>query len=85
MWENLVGRSLPFWEAFFPQAEEAFHESLTGVTLEDFFFAINHVAPSLIRVEADEATYNLHIIVRFELEQALLIGDLPVSDLPGAW
>jgi carboxypeptidase Taq len=85
MWENLVGRSLPFWKRFFPKLQEAFHESLTGVALEDFFFAINHVAPSLIRVEADEATYNLHIIVRFELEQALLTGDLPVSDLPGAW
>ncbi|MFO0904138.1 MAG: carboxypeptidase M32 [Pirellulales bacterium] len=85
MWENLVGRSLPFWQHFFPQAQAAFPEALADVSLADFHFAINSVSPSLIRVEADEATYNLHIIVRFELEQALLTGDLRVSDLPGAW
>ncbi|MCE9527873.1 MAG: carboxypeptidase M32 [Planctomycetales bacterium] len=84
MWENLVGRSRAFWQYFFPQFKETF-ASARDVSLDDFYFAINGVQPSLIRVEADEATYNLHIIVRFELEQALLSGDLPVDDLPGAW
>jgi carboxypeptidase Taq len=85
MWENLVGRSWPFWQHFFPTAQQAFPEALGDVTLEAFFFAINDVRPSLIRVEADEATYNLHILIRFELEQALLAGDLPVGELPTAW
>jgi carboxypeptidase Taq len=85
MWENLVGRSLPFWRHFYPQAQAAFPDALGGVPLEAFHFAINNVQPSLIRVEADEATYNLHILVRFELEQALVNDDLPIADLPGAW
>jgi carboxypeptidase Taq len=85
MWENLVGRSRAFWQHFFPQWQAAFPASTSGVKLDDFYWAINHVQPSLIRVEADEATYNLHIIIRFELEQALLSGDLAVGDLPGAW
>jgi carboxypeptidase Taq len=85
MWENLVGRSRAFWQHFFPQLQGAFASAVGDVKLDDFFFAINHVAPSLIRVEADEATYNLHIIIRFELEQALLNQDLAVGDLPAAW
>jgi carboxypeptidase Taq len=85
MWENLVGRSHAFWQHFFPQLQAAFPAATSGVKLGDFFWAINHVEPSLIRVEADEATYNLHIIIRFELEQALLSGDLPIADLPAAW
>jgi carboxypeptidase Taq len=85
MWENLVGRSRAFWQHFFPKLQTAFPAAVGETKLDDFYFAINHVAPSLIRVEADEATYNLHIIIRFELEQALLLQDLPVSDLPGAW
>ena len=85
MWENLVGRSRAFWDYFYPQAQQAFPEALANVPLADFYFAINDVRPSLIRVEADEATYNLHIIIRFELEQALLNDDLSVADLPGAW
>jgi carboxypeptidase Taq len=85
MWENLVGRSRAFWEHFYPQAQTAFPEALGATPLDDFYFAINDVRPSLIRVEADEATYNLHILVRFELEQALINDDLPVADLPGAW
>ena len=85
LWENLVGRSRAFWQHFFPALKQAFPAALSGVSLEAFYFAINDVRPSLIRVEADEATYDLHILVRFELEQALLSGDLPVSDLPGAW
>ncbi len=85
MWENLVGRSHAFWQHFFPAAVRAFPEALAGASLDDFYFAVNDVRPSLIRVEADEATYNLHILIRFELEQALLGNDLPVADLPQAW
>lgn len=85
LWENLVGRSRPFWECFYPRAQAAFPDALSDVSLDDFHFAINDVRPSLIRVEADEATYNLHIIVRFELEQSLLKGDLQVAELPIAW
>lgn len=84
MWENLVGRSRAFWEHFFPLAKRRF-SALTDVALDDFCFAINDVRPSLIRVEADEATYNLHILIRFELERALLEDDLQAGDLPGAW
>jgi carboxypeptidase Taq len=85
MWENLVGRSRAFWSHFFPQLQTAFPVATSEVNADHFYWAINHVEPSLIRVEADEATYNLHIIVRFELEQALLSGDLPVAELPAAW
>ncbi|NIL98837.1 MAG: carboxypeptidase M32, partial [Planctomycetales bacterium] len=85
MWENQVGRSRAFWQFHFPLAQEAFPDTLAKVTLDEFYFAINLVRPSLIRVEADEATYNLHILIRFELEQALLEDDLPVDDLPTAW
>jgi len=85
LWENLIGRSRPFWQCFYGEVQEAFPEALAQTPFEEFFFAINEVRPSLIRVEADEATYNLHILVRFELEQALLDDDLPVADLPGAW
>jgi carboxypeptidase Taq len=85
LWENLVGRSRAFWEHFFPEARRRYPEALSDVGLDAFFFAINDVRPSLVRVEADEATYNLHILIRFELEQALLLGDLPIADLPAAW
>jgi carboxypeptidase Taq len=85
LWENLVGRSRAFWQHFYPAAQQAFPEALSATSLDEFYFAINDVRPSLIRVEADEATYNLHILVRFELEQALLADDLPVADLPAAW
>ena len=85
LWENQVGRGRPFWEHFFPRARQVFRDALRDVTLDDFVFAINDVQPSFIRVEADEATYNLHIILRFELEQALISGDLTPADVPGAW
>jgi carboxypeptidase Taq len=85
LWENLVGRSLGFWRFCYPLAQRAFPQALAHVGLEDFYVAINRVRPSLIRVEADEATYNLHIIIRFELEQALLDNRLTVADLPAAW
>lgn len=85
MWENWVGRSPSFWKHFFPQARQVFPGALRNVASDDFYFAINEVTPSLIRVEADEATYNLHIILRFELEQGLLNNELTVADLPSAW
>ena len=85
MWENLVGRSLPFWKHFYPRLQATYPEQFGGVELDDFYRAINKVEPSLIRIEADEATYNLHIILRFELEQEILDGSLDVADLPVAW
>ncbi|MHC5543199.1 carboxypeptidase M32, partial [Singulisphaera rosea] len=85
LWENAVGRSRPFWEHFFPLAQRVFHKALHETALDDFLFAVNHVEPSTIRVEADEVTYNLHILIRFELEQALISGDLPPADVPAAW
>ncbi|MFO0849198.1 MAG: carboxypeptidase M32 [Gemmataceae bacterium] len=85
LWENQVGRGRPFWEHFFPRLKQAFPGTLSDVTVEEWLTAINVVRPSFIRVEADEATYNLHIALRFELELALLAGDLAVADLPGAW
>jgi carboxypeptidase Taq len=85
LWENQVGRGRPFWDHFFPRLVQSFPGALDGVTPEAWYFAVNDVRPSLIRVEADEATYNLHIALRFELELALLSGDLKVGDLPGAW
>ncbi len=85
LWENLVGRSRAFWTHYYPLAQEKFPAALGDVSPDDFFFAISEVRPSLIRVEADEATYNLHILIRFELERALLDGDLQAADLPGAW
>ena len=84
-WENLIGRSHAFWRHFYPQAQELFPDALEGVDLEDFYRGINAVERSLIRVEADEVTYNLHIILRFELEKAVLEEALEVRDLPGAW
>jgi carboxypeptidase Taq len=85
MWENLIGRSLPFWQHFYPRLQEAFPSQLGNVSLEAFYKGINRVQPSLIRVEADEATYNLHIMLRLELEIALMEGGLAVKDLPDAW
>jgi carboxypeptidase Taq len=85
LWENVVGRSLPFWKHFFPRARQVFPEALGKVSLGDFHGAINQVGPSLNRVQADEVTYNLHILIRFELERALLKGDLQAADLPGVW
>jgi carboxypeptidase Taq len=85
LWENFVGRSQAFWSHFFPRLRDVFHDALGDVTLDEFYFAINHVEPSLIRVQADEVTYNLHVLIRFEIERALLRGDLHVADVPAAW
>jgi carboxypeptidase Taq len=85
LWENAVGRSRSFWEHFFPLARRAFPAALAAVSVEDFHFAVNNVEPTFIRVQADEVTYNLHILIRFELERALVAGELKAADLPGAW
>jgi carboxypeptidase Taq len=85
MIENIVGRSRGFWQAHFAKLQALFPSQLSGSTADEFYRAVNKVQPSLIRVEADELTYNLHIILRFELEQAMLNGDLVAADLPTAW
>jgi len=85
MYENLVGRSLPFWEFFYPRLQATFPQQLGNVDLHTFYKGINQVKPSLIRVEADEATYNLHIMLRMEVEIALMEGKLAVKDLPEVW
>jgi carboxypeptidase Taq len=85
MWENLVGRSLPFWRRFFPRLKELHPQALAGYDAERWYREVNQVVPSLIRVEADEATYNLHIILRFEIEQAMLADAFPLEQLPEEW
>jgi carboxypeptidase Taq len=85
LWENLVGRSLTFWQWAYPDLQKTFPKQLGKVPVESFYAAINKVEPGLIRVEADEINYNLHVMVRFELELALLEDSLKVKDLPEAW
>lgn len=85
LWENMIGRSLPFWEYFTPELERVAPGVFSGLTARELYGAANRVQPSLIRVEADELTYNLHVLLRFELEQGLIAGDLPVGELPAAW
>ncbi|CAM3660692.1 MULTISPECIES: carboxypeptidase M32 [Saccharibacillus] len=84
-WENMVGRSLPFWQRYFGDLQRQFPEQLAGVTAEQFHFAANRVESSLIRIEADELTYNLHIIIRYEIEKMLFNEDLDVKKLPEVW
>lgn len=84
-WENLVGRSLPFWNRYFADLQRTFAPQLDHVTPEQFYRAINRVEPSLIRTEADEVTYNLHIIIRYEIEKMLFNENLSVDDLPQVW
>jgi carboxypeptidase Taq len=85
LWENVLGRSKSFWQFYYSKLQEFFPTQLKGVSLDTFYGAINKVEPSFIRVEADEVTYNLHIFLRFELEQALLKRELAVAVLPAAW
>jgi carboxypeptidase Taq len=85
LWENIIGRSRGFWTWFFPQLKQRFSEQLADTTAEDLYRAVNPVRPSLIRVDADEVTYNLHVMIRFDLELQLLEGQLAVTDLPEAW
>lgn len=83
-WENIVGRSKSFWKWALPDLQKAF-PSMANFGLDDFYRMINKVEPSLIRVEADELTYNLHVMIRFEIECDLLMGKLAILDLPNAW
>jgi len=85
LWENLVGKSKAFWEHFYPKLKEFFPEQLNSVTLNQFYSAINKVSNSLIRTDADELTYNIHVMIRFDLELQMLEGTLSIKDLPEAW
>lgn len=85
MWENQVGRGRAFWTWAWPVVKEAFGAALGSYDVEDYYRAVNTVHPHLIRVESDEATYNLHVMLRFDLERAMVRGDLAPADLPGAW
>lgn len=85
MWENAVGKSREFWKHFYPRLTKAFPKPFAALPMEDFYAAINKVQPSLIRTEADEATYNLHIILRFEIEREMIEGSIELKDLPKIW
>jgi carboxypeptidase Taq len=85
LWENLVGRSRGFWKNYYPKLQKAFPKQLDSVDMESFYRAANKVQRSLIRVYADEVTYNLHVMIRFGLELDMLEGKLPIADLPEAW
>ncbi len=85
MWENIIGRSRHFWRYFYPRLRKTFPAAFGATSLEVFYRALNSVKPSLIRTDADEATYNLHIILRFEIEKALIEGSIEVEDLPSIW
>ena len=85
LWENLVGRSLPFWRLFYPRLQETYPEQLGGVDLERFHAGIHAVKPSLIRIQADEVTYGTHVMLRFELEQDIVEGRVELRDLPQRW
>jgi carboxypeptidase Taq len=85
MWENMVGRSLPFWRHYFPKLQETFPKQMGNVALEDFYAASNMVKPSLIRVEADEVTYNLHVLIRFDVELKMMNREIPIAEIPDLW
>jgi carboxypeptidase Taq len=85
LWENHVGRSRPFWRHYFPKLQDAFPDAVGDASLDAFYRAVNRVEPSLIRVEADEVTYNLHVMLRFELERGLIDGTVAVDELPARW
>lgn len=85
MWENLIGRGRPFWDWGMPKVKDAFPEAFGDASPDDMYRAVNKLGPSLIRVEADELTYNLHIIIRFEIEQDIFAGRIDLADLPRVW
>ena len=85
LWENFVGRSKPFWKWALPRAKKALGRPLANATLDQMYAAVNTATPTFIRVEADEATYNLHIMLRFEMERGLISGNLAIKDVPGVW
>ncbi|MGO4494391.1 carboxypeptidase M32 [Paenibacillus sp. 2RAB27] len=84
-WENVIGRSKQFWDRYYGELQTTFSGQIDEVGVDDFYRAINHIEPSLIRIEADELTYNLHIMIRYELEKGLFSGTIAVADLPAAW
>jgi carboxypeptidase Taq len=85
LWENLVGRSLPFWQGFYPRLQQRFPQQLRNVDVERFYAAVNKSQPSLIRIDADEVTYGMHVILRFELEQDMVNGRIELKELPQLW
>ena len=85
LWENVVGRRVSTWRFFYPRLQQTFPEELASVQLDEFHRALNRVAPSVLRVEADEVTYSLHIVLRFELEREMLAGEVTAADLPAAF
>jgi carboxypeptidase Taq len=85
LWETLIGRNKPFWKFFYPVLQKTFPSELGSIQLQDFYRSMNKVEPSFIRVEADEVTYCLHIILRFEIEKGLIEGSLKVKDIPSIW
>ncbi len=85
LWENIIGRSLPFWQNLYPNLKEHFPGLFDNLSIEEFVKGINVIKPGLIRVEADEVSYNLHVLIRFEIEKGLMEGSLPVKDLPVVW
>ncbi len=85
LWENIIGRSRPFWKHYLPILREHFRGQLDGISLEQFYRAVNTARPGLIRVESDELTYNLHIFIRFEIEKELIKGSLETKDIPSVW
>ena len=84
-WETRIGQSKPFWKHYLPLLKNQFKGKLDSVTVDNFYRGVNKVEPSLIRVDADEVTYSLHVILRFELEKALIEGSLKIKDIPEAW
>lgn len=84
-WENIVGRDIHYWAYYYPELVKLFPHQLQAVSLSDFYKAINRVEPSFVRIEADEVTYSMHIILRYRIEEALISGNLTVKDLPDAW
>ena len=84
-WENMIGKSLPFWKHLYPSLKKDFPDAFKKLSLDDFYKAINKVEPSLIRTESDEVTYNLHIILRFEIEKGMIEGTINLKDLPKIW
>jgi len=85
LWENCIGRSLPFWEQYFPLLCSYFPEQFKGVSLAQFYAAINCIQPSLIRTEADELSYHFHVLIRFEIEKMLIAGTISTKDIPACW
>ncbi|MEX0635120.1 MAG: carboxypeptidase M32, partial [Ferruginibacter sp.] len=85
LWENCVGRSLPFWQGQYQMVQEYFPSQFSGIAVEDFYKAINKVQPSLIRTEADELTYHFHVMIRYEIEKRLIGGEISAKDIPALW